>query len=157
MTTMRVMSLVTLIITGLQAAGCCTVQSSLPGTLRADVPPEAMTPVGDFEYELTHAFVPCGLGSSPESELRKALLTEARQQEADGVTDLSFTVETSPVSCLIGRLCPVFQSRTYRLRGQLVRLRVPALPGAPPQAAPPAGAIMVDGWQGPSSTTEVAY
>lgn len=151
------MTVVSTIVVGLQVTGCCTVQSSLPGTLRADVPSEAMTPVGKFEHEVTHSFVPCGLGASPETELRQALLSEARRQDADGVTELSFTVETSPVSCLMGRICPVFQSRTYRLQGQLVRLHVPALPGAPPQAAPPAGAIMVDGWQGPSSTTEVAY
>ncbi|MFZ9889622.1 MAG: hypothetical protein ACO3JL_19175, partial [Myxococcota bacterium] len=149
--------LATAIVLGLQLAGCCTVQSSLPGTLRTDVSSEDMTPVGSFDHEETHAFVPCGLGTSPETEMRKALLAEAHRQQADGVAELSFTVETSPLSCLVGRICPVFQTRTYRLRGKLVRLQVPALPGTVPQEAPPAGAITVERAERGSTTTAVAY
>lgn len=125
-------------------SGCYTMNASLPGTLRGDVEPERLETVGQFEYEVNHWFIPCGLGAAPETEIRKEILRQTKEKGADGVANLKFEAYTGPVDCLIGRVCPIIQPRTFRVSGDLVRIKKPPLPGQRPTEAPPGGPITVD-------------
>lgn len=133
-----------LFFTGFLASGCYTMNASLPGTLRGDVEPERLETVGRFEHEVNHWFIPCGLGAAPETELRKEILRQVKEKGADGVANLTFEAYTGPVDCVIGRVCPVVQPRTFRVSGDLVRIRKPPLPGERPSEAPRKGPITVD-------------
>lgn len=131
----------------LGGTGCFTLNASLPGTLRGDLSEERLEPVGTFEHEVSYWFVPCGFGEAPEAELRKELLRAARESGADGVTNLRFEAYLTPMDCLVGRVCPVIQPRTFRLSGHLVRIKDPPPPGSGPQEAPPSsGPITVQAY-----------
>jgi hypothetical protein len=128
----------------LSVSACFTMNASLPGTLRGDVEPERLETVGRFEHEVNHWFIPCGLGTAPETELRKEVLRQVKEQGADGIANMKLEAYNGAFDCLVGRVCPVIQPRTYRLSGDLVRIRKPPLPGQRPSEAPPGGPITVD-------------
>ncbi len=141
----RVTVVTLLVLVVASGGGCFTMNASLPGTLRGDVEPERLETVGKFEHEVTHWFIPCGLGEAPETALRKEILRQVKEQGADGVANLKYEAYTGPVDCLIGRVCPIVQPRTFRLSGDLVRIKAPPLPGQRPSEAPPGGPITVHG------------
>lgn len=126
------------------ASGCYTMNASLPGTLRGDVEPERLETVGRFEHEVNHWFIPCGLGTAPETEFRKEILRQVKERGADGVANLKFEAYTGPVDCVIGTVCPFVQPRTFRVSGDLVRIKKPPLPGERPSEAPPGGPVTVE-------------
>jgi hypothetical protein len=133
------------------------MNASLPGTLRGDLDEERVEPVGPFEHQLTHWFIPCGLGEAPETAMRKALLRAAREADADGVANLRFEATASPKDCLVAGLCPVLQPRTFRLSGDLVRIKEPPPAGHRPQEAPPGGPITVERSPRPEGGRPQAY
>lgn len=134
------------------ASGCYTLNASLPGTLRGDVEPERLETVGRFEHEVNHWFIPCGLGEAPEAQFRKEILRQVKEQGADGVANLKVEAYNGPVDCVVGRVCPFIQPRTFRMSGDLVRIRKPPLPGQRPSEAPPGGPITVEA--DPATTPE---
>lgn len=138
------------------ASGCYTINASLPGTLRGDVEPERVEKVGTFAYEVNHWFIPCGLGAAPEAEIRKEILRQTKEKGADGVANLKFEAYTGPVDCVLGRVCPIIQPRTFRVSGDLVRIKKPPLPGQRPSEAPPGGPITVEAAPAPPGLA-IAY
>jgi hypothetical protein len=142
----------------LTASGCLTMNASLPGTLRNDVQPEQTETVGKFETNVNHWFIPCGLGEAPEAEFRKALLQEAKAKGADGVANVKFEAYNGLMDWVIGCLsCNIIASRNFKLSGDLVRIKKPALPGSKPTEAPPAGVQTVDKGEAESDVVTVNY
>lgn len=134
-----------LVVTLAFASGCYTMNASLPGTLRGDLDPERdVEKVGEVSAEVNHWFIPCGLGAAPETTFRKELLEQARAQGADGVANMKFEAQGTFFDVVVGTVCPVLGPRTYRLSGDLVRIKKPPLGGLPPGDAPPGGQVTVD-------------
>lgn len=160
----RSLSVVVVLLGALAASGCLTMNASLPGTLRSDVSEGRIDKVGRFEKEVNHMFIPCGFGSAPSTAFRQALLEEAKARGADGVANVRFEAYSGCFDLLImGATCTIVTPRTYKLSGDLVRIRKAPLPGKPPQAAPSTETkssgeqIQVEASAPQGDTTLVAY
>jgi hypothetical protein len=115
------------------ASGCFTMRSDLPGTLRADLDARDVEVLGDLDFEVTQPFFAFGLVSAATPNLfAREIEREARAKGADGVRALrieaTFTVTDLFVACA-GCGGALVATRTYRIRGELVRIKKPPLPG----------------------------
>lgn len=118
-------------------SGCLTMNTALPGALRDDIEEKDMEPVGHFQLEVQHSFAPLGMGTVPGDPLRERIMEEVKARQADGVRNLRLESYNS-FSDVVTRwmTCQMVQPRTYRLSGELVRIRKAALPGEEPQTMP---------------------
>lgn len=137
--------LIAIAIVVLASSGCYTVNAKLPGTLRNDLSAEDYEKVGTLNYETSHWYFVYGLvGSPPEDFLSKEIKSQVQSKGADGVANLKYESQAGCMDLLIhtcaGNGC--ISPRTYKVTGDLVRIKKAPLPGAAPtaDAAPPATA-----------------
>lgn len=124
------------------STGCYTMNASLPGTLRSDVSSKDTETVGSVNIEKTHMFFLWGLVGAPEkSFLIDDLAKQVSAQGGDGVANLRYESQIGCLSLLIGQVtCGIVAPRDYKVTGDIVRIKVPALAGGQGPAAPTAPA-----------------
>ena len=119
------------------SAGCYTVNAELPGTLRGDVSSTGTERVGSLAVETNHWFFLYGLvGETPKDIISAELKKQVQAKGAYGVANLTYESEFCCVdllinSCSAGCVTP----RTYRVKGDLVRIKKSPLPGRPAKVA----------------------
>ena len=115
----------------LSAGGCYALRADVPGVLREDVDDAVI--VGTFDRSVTRTYFLGGLvGPSEDDVFGEMMLAAAREQDADGVANLVFESRFSPVDYVLNvGTCSIVSPRTYRLKGDLVRIDAPLVPGAP--------------------------
>jgi hypothetical protein len=118
-------------VLGALAAGCFTMQASLPGALRADLADEDVELVAAYSKEIHQPYLVWGLvGSGADDVIAADLLVAVRAANADGAANLLFESYFSPVDVALTTVTLGFVSpRTYVVTADLVRVRAPALPG----------------------------
>ena len=127
-----------LLVASMASSGCFTMNASLPGTLRSDIEESRLEKVGRFEKEMNHWFIPFGMGEAPSTMFREELLKEVHKSGADGVANLRFESYHGCFDLLVGAgTCMIVRPRTFKLSGDIVRIKKAPLPGKPPKAAPP--------------------
>ena len=134
------------VVTG---SGCYTVNADLPGTLRGDVAPQETERVGTMTIEKSHWFYLLGLiGEAPPNLFADDIKKSVQQKGADGVTNL---VYESKIGCLdlviTGCSAGCVAPRTYKVTGDLVRIKKPPPPGKPAKVAD----VDVPAWMKPAS------
>ena len=122
----------------LLAAGCFTMNAEMPGTLRPDLAATDVEPVGSFSIQKSNTFLFWGLAGAPSAEFFAAdLRREVAAKRGDGVQNLTWESEFGCIDLLLGRLtCGLVSPRTYKLSGEVVRIKARPLPGAPPSPVP---------------------
>jgi hypothetical protein len=133
-------ALVVLLLLG-ALGGCYTMRADVPGVMREDVDDAVV--VGTFDARITRMYLLGGLvdPARDDDAFAAAMLEAARAQHADGVANLVFESGFSPGDFALNLLsCGVVSPRTYRLRGDLVRIEGAAVPGGPVVDAAPTGA-----------------
>lgn len=115
------------------ASGCYTTRAALPGALRNDVGAADIEKVGALDVEVEHTFFLHGLvGTTPDDMLAAPIRKQVQARGADGVAHVVYESEQgcgdfALTTCTLGCFAP----RTYRVRGDIVRIRAPRLPGRP--------------------------
>lgn len=129
-------SAIALLATSLFAAGCYTMNAELPGTLRPDLAATDVEPVGSFSIEKSNTFFFWGLAGVPTADFFASdLRREVAAKRGDGVQNLTWESQFGCIDLLLGRLtCGLISPRTYKLSGEVVRIKAAALPGAPPSS-----------------------
>jgi hypothetical protein len=118
---------------GAICSACYTTRAELPGTLRGDVKASDVEKVGALDVEVEHTFFLDGfVGSTPADFLAVPIRKAVQARGADGVANVVYESEqgcgdTALSTCTLGCFAP----RTYRVRGDIVRIRAPRLPGRP--------------------------
>ena len=122
----------------LTATGCFTVNASLPGTLRGDVEATDVEKVGSFTYETGNWFFLWGLVGAPSEDFfSKEIRQQVLSKGADGVSNLAVESKSGCLDLLItGCTCSLIAPRSYVVKGDLVRIKKPPLPGVPPSTGP---------------------
>jgi hypothetical protein len=113
--------------------GCYTVEANLPGTLRNDVKPEHVEPVGRLQVEKTNWFFLLALvGDPPKDFFAAEIKKQVQAKGADGVANLTYESEFGCVDLLItGVTFGCVSPRTYKLSGDIVRIKAARVPGKP--------------------------
>jgi hypothetical protein len=122
-------------------SGCSTMNASMPGTLRSDVSEKETESTGSVKIERTHFFFLWGLLGAPDKSFFVDELTkQVSSAGGDGVANLRYESQAGCVSLLItGFTCGIVSPRDYKVTGDVVRIKVPALAGGvnPALEAPP--------------------
>ena len=127
--TSRLFLLVALIVSTLFSSGCFTINAKLPGTLRGDLSDEDVEVVGTYTYEGTETFI-LGYGTKKSTAYYNDLMRAAAAQNADGLTHIRFESYFTKSDWIIRHLtCTCVSPRTYRLSGDLVRIKERPLRG----------------------------
>lgn len=125
-------ALVAAVIT-VAAAGCYTTEANLPGTLRNDVKAEHLETVGKLQVEKTNWFFLWALiGNPPPDFFASEIKKQVQAKGADGVANLTYESEFGCVDLLVtGVTGGCVAPRSYKLKGDIVRIRAARLPGKP--------------------------
>jgi hypothetical protein len=120
------------LVTLLVCSGCYTLRADLPGALRHDVAADVEV-IGRVDVETSHTYFVGGLlRDAPRGLFKQALLDAVTEAGGDGVANLVFDTRFSAADVVINTVTlGVVSPRTYRLRGDIVRIRRAALPGRP--------------------------
>ena len=128
-----------LILSAMVAAlsGCFTVNADLPGTLRTDVTPEQTEKVGSLSFEDTHWYFIAGLvGAPPEDYFSTEIKKQVQARGADGVANLTYEAQSGCLDLVIqGCTCSIIAPRSYKVTGDIVRIKSAPLPGKPAKSA----------------------
>ena len=116
------------------SAGCYTVNADLPGTLRGDVATADTEKLGSFTVEKTNTYFLKGLIGAPGADFFGSEISEeVRTKGGDGVANLVFDSQMAPVDVLVGCVtCNIVTPRTYKVTGDVVRIRRVPVAGTPP-------------------------
>lgn len=127
------------------SSGCYTVNAELPGAIRSDVTAADTEPAGTVHIEKGHWYLLWGLIGSPPADVFAAdLKKEVRAKGADGVANVTYESQESCGDLIIGGLtCSLISPRTLSLKGDLVRIKKPPLPGKPLALAEPSAPAAV--------------
>jgi hypothetical protein len=119
------------------SGGCYTVNAELPGTLRGDVSSTDTEKVGSLSIETSHWFFLYGLvGETPKDLISTELKKQVQAKGADGVANMTYESEDGFIDLVIGNCSAgCVTPRTYRLKGDLVRIKKAPLPGRPAKVA----------------------
>ena len=119
--------------------GCYTVNAELPGTLRGDVPAGEVEKVGVITIEKGNMFFLWGLAGGPSKDVFSAeIKRQVRARGADGVTNIQYDAQTGCIDLIIGGVtCGIVSPRSYKMTGDLVKIRAAPLPGTPLADAQP--------------------
>lgn len=122
-----------LVAFALLSSGCYTLRAQVPGALRGDLEDEEVVVTGAFDAEVTRLYVLWGLvPMGPEDDLALALTEAVEEGQADGVANLVFETRFTITDLVIQTITlGVVVPRTYRLRGDVVRIQASPLPGRP--------------------------
>lgn len=115
------------------SSGCFTLRAQVPGALRGDLDDEEVVVTGTFDAEVTRLYLLWGLVPlGPDDELAVAMTEAVEQERADGVANLVFEARFTVLDYLLQALTlGVVAPRTYRVRGDVVRIEASPLPGRP--------------------------
>jgi hypothetical protein len=113
------------------------VNAALPGTLRTDVPADQTEKVGALSYEDTHWYFLDGLISAPpEDYFSTEIKKQVQARGADGVANLNYEAQSGCLDLIFtGCTCGIIAPRTYKVTGDIVRIKSAPLPGNPAKAA----------------------
>lgn len=132
-----------MVVAACWATGCYTVEANLPGTLRNDVKAADTEPKGTLTIEKTNWFLFWGLVGAPAPDFFSAeIKRQVQAKGADGVAKLTYESQDGCADLLVGGLTlGIVAPRTYKVTGDLVRIKAAPLPGKPSKtvAAPLAG------------------
>jgi hypothetical protein len=112
---------------------CYTTRAELPGALRNDVQAGDLQKVGVLDVEVEHTFFLGGfVGTTTPEFLAAPIRKQVQARGADGVANVVYESEQgcgdfALSTCTLGCFAP----RTYRVRGDIVRIRAPRLAGRP--------------------------
>jgi len=133
--------------------GCYTVNADLPGTLRGDIADADVERVGPVTIEQGQWFFLWGLvGETPEDLVAAELKKQVQAKGADGVANLTWQsqfgcVDLLAATCTAGCVTP----RTYKVTGDIVRIKKAPLAGKPAKAAeaplPPSPTVVAEAQQ----------
>jgi hypothetical protein len=123
-------------------SGCFTVNAELPGAIRNDKP--EVEKIGSVNIEKDNYFFILGLvGDPPKDFFSTEIKKQVQSKGGDGVANLTY--ESSDgcfdliiTGCTLGCVAP----RTYKVTGDIVRIKSARLPGKPAKTvenARPAG------------------
>ncbi len=119
------------------ASGCYTVNASLPGTLRSDVAQQDYERIGVVTIEKNHWFYIYGLvGEVPPDFFAPEIKKAVQQKGGDGLANINYQSEFGCLDLIISQCtagCVV--PRTYKLTGDIVRIKKAPPPGRPPAVA----------------------
>ncbi len=123
--------LAALVIMSAALSGCFTMNASMPGTLRSDVSEKEIESTGSVKIEKTHFFFLWGLLGAPEkSYFVDELTKQVSSAGGDGVANLRYESQTGCLSLVINSVtCGIVSPRDYKITGDVVRIKVPALAG----------------------------
>jgi hypothetical protein len=131
----------------LACSGCFTLNAELPGSLRGDVNAEDVEKVGDLQIEKGHWFFIGGLvGEPPRDFLAAEIKKQVQAKGGDGVNRLRYESEFGCLDLAIeGCTFSIIAPRTYRVSGEIVRIKKAPLPGKPAKVAssPTAAPVVV--------------
>jgi hypothetical protein len=118
------------------ATGCYTMNADLPGTLRTDVSNDETEKVGTFTIEKSNGWLLGGLVGAPPTDFWTAdLQREVKAKGGDGAANIVYESQFSFVDELLGCVtCSIYAPRTYKLSGDIVKIREAALPGSRPKS-----------------------
>lgn len=119
------------------AAGCYTTEAHLPGTLRNDVKSEHLESVGKLQIEKTNWFFLWALiGNPPPDFFSAEIKRQVKAKGGDGVSNMTYESEFGCVDLLVtGVTGGCVAPRTYKLTGDIVRIKAASLPGKPATTA----------------------
>lgn len=125
------------LVLAISSAGCFTTRAELPGTLRADVTPQDVEKVGALEVEKTNWFFFWGLAGAPPADFFAKDIQKAVQAKgADGVANLKYESQEGCVDWGIsGCTGYLIAPRTFKVTGDIVRIKKAPLPGKPAKVA----------------------
>ncbi len=129
--------LLSISLLALAAAGCFTVNAELPGTLRGDVSEPEIEKVGTLSIEKTNWFFAWGLVGAPPKDFFSTDIQKAVQAKgADGVANLKYESQEGCVDWGIsGCTGYLVAPRTFKVTGDIVRIKKAPLPGKPAKVA----------------------
>jgi hypothetical protein len=121
----------------LALSGCFTTRAELPGTLRADVTPQDVEKIGTLEIEKTNWFFLWGLVGQPPTDFFATDIQKAVQAKgADGVANLKYESQEGCVDWGVsGCTGYLVAPRTFKVTGDIVRIKKAPLPGKPAKVA----------------------
>lgn len=130
-------SLVSCSLLVLLLSGCFTTRADLPGTLRADVTPTETEKVGTLEIEKTNWFFLWGLAGAPPRDFFANDIQKAVQAKgADGVANLKYESQEGCIDWGVsGCTGYLVAPRTFKVTGDIVRIKKSPLPGKPAKVA----------------------
>lgn len=119
------------------STGCFTTRADLPGTLRADVTPSDVEKVGTLEIEKTNWFFLWGLAGTPPKDFFATDIQKAVQAKgADGVANLKYESQEGCIDWGVsGCTGYLVAPRTFKVTGDIVRIKKAPLPGKPAKVA----------------------
>jgi len=135
------------------ASGCYTVNADLPGTLRGDVADSETERVGTVTIEKSEWFFLWGIiGETPKDFVAAELKKQVQAKGADGVANITWQsqfgcLDLLASGCTAGCVTP----RSYKVTGDIVRIKKSPLAGKPAKAAeaplPPSSTTVADAQQ----------
>lgn len=141
-------AVVVTVVASLAGSGCYTVNADLPGTLRADLSDADMERVSVASVEKGQWFFLWGLvGETPRDFVSAELAKQVQSKGADGIANLTWKSEFGCTDLLFaGCTGGCVTPRTYKVTGDIVRLKKAPLAGRPAKAAalPVPGPVVVD-------------
>ena len=128
-----------LVVVTALAPACFTVEANLPGTLRNDVASEHIETVGKLEVEKTNWFFFWALvGDPPPDFFATEIQQQVKAKNGDGVAKLTYESQFGCVDLIVnGVTGGCIAPRTYKLSGDIVRLKAARLRGKVPAATDP--------------------
>lgn len=115
------------------ASGCFTMRASMPGALRGDLEDEEVLVQGRLDVEVSRLYLFWGLvPTADEEDLASAMRAAVEERQADGVANLVYESHFSPLDVVLQVITlGIVAPRTYRVRGDVVRIEAAPLPGQP--------------------------
>lgn len=130
-------------------SACYTVEANLPGTLRNDVKPDQTESAGKLAIEQTNWFFIWGLVGAPPADFFSAeIKRQVQAKGADGVANLTYESQNGCVDLIVsGLTLGCIGPRTYKVTGDIVRIKSAPLPGKPVKS------VQSDGHGGDDAST----
>ena len=131
-------ALAAIVVLSLATQGCFTVNASLPGTVRGDVASSDYEKVGTLNIEKNHWFYVFGLLNAPaENFFADDIKKQVQAKGGDGVANLTYEAQTGCMDLVCtGCSSNIISPRTYKVTGDIVRMKKEAVPGKPVASAP---------------------
>lgn len=132
---LRLLTVFALGLASLASSACFTMNADLPGTLRGDVANGDVERIGSISYETGHWFYLWGLvGAPPRDVFAAEISKQVRAKGGDGVANLRYEGEFGCIDIGIGGCTGgCIMPRTYRVTGDVVRIKKAPLAGRPPK------------------------
>lgn len=127
------LSLVAVALVATLASGCFTMNARLPGAIRTDVEAADTEKVGTLSHEDTNYFFLYGLLGAPDENFYvDPIMSQVQAKGGDGVANLKHEASFGCLDLAIGAVTfGCVYPRSYKLTGDIVRVKKAPLPGKP--------------------------